>query len=50
MTCRYTLGYDGALGVLSDMDHLRAGVSLLIVVGDSHTIELCHGIVATEHT
>src|SRR5574344_37396 len=31
------------------MNHLRSGVSLLIVVGDSHTIELSHGVVATEH-
>ena len=31
------------------MNHLRSGVSLLIVVGDSHTVELCHRVVATKH-
>ena len=30
------------------MYHLRAGVSLLVVVCDGDRIELCHGVVATE--
>ena len=34
------LGHDGGAGVAADMDHLGAGVGLLVVVGDGHRIEL----------
>ena len=31
------------------MDHLGAGVGLLVVVGDGHGVELAHGVVALQH-
>ena len=37
-----------ALGVLAQMDHLGAGISLLHVVGDGDGVELALGIVAAQ--
>ena len=39
-SCRYSLAYDAAAGILSDVYHLGAGVRLLEVVGDCHRVEL----------
>ena len=50
MTSRDTLRNDGALGVLTHVNHLGTGIGLLIVVGNSHTVELCHRVVATQDT
>ena len=46
---RDTFRYDSAAGVLADMYHLRARISLLPMIGDGHGIELGHGVVATQH-
>src|SRR5947208_10261760 len=43
---RDALRHDGAARVLSDVDHLSAGVGLLVVVGERHGIELADGVVA----
>ena len=43
-----TLGNDRAFGVLADVDHLRAGVGLLIIVGQRNGIKLTDGIVALQ--
>ena len=36
LACRDALGDDGGTGVLADVYHLRAGVGLLMIVGDRH--------------
>jgi hypothetical protein len=33
-------------GVLADVDHLGAGVGLLVVVGQRHGVELAHRVIA----
>ena len=48
MSCRNTLRDDGTLGVLTHVNHLGTGISLLIVVGNSHTVELSYRVVATQ--
>ena len=40
------LADDGALGVPADVDHLGAGVGLLLVVGEGHAVELAHAVIA----
>ena len=50
MTCRDTLRNDGALGVLTHVNHLGTGISLLIVVGNSYAVELSYRVVATQDT
>src|SRR5258705_7075112 len=42
------LRYDRALGVLADVDHLRAGVGLLAVVGERDGIEFADRVVALQ--
>src|ERR1700674_362995 len=42
------LGDDRAAGVLADVDHLRAGVGLLMVVDKRHRVELSDRIVALQ--
>src|SRR5207302_7563736 len=42
------LGHDGALGVLAQVDHLGAGVGLLLVVGQGDRVELAHRIIALQ--
>ena len=41
-----SLGHDRASGVLPDVDHLGAGVGLLLLVDDRHRIELADRVVA----
>ena len=36
------------MGVLAHMYHLRAGVGLLVVIGDGNAIELCRAVVALQ--
>ena len=48
MTSRDTLRNDGALGVLTHVNHLGTGISLLIVVGNSYAVELSYRVVATQ--
>ena len=48
MTSRDTLRDDGTLGVLTHVNHLGTRISLLIVVGNSHTVELSHRVVTTQ--
>ena len=45
-----TLGDNRALCVLADMDHLGAGVGLLLVVGHGDRVELADGIVPLQDT
>ena len=40
---------DRALGVLADVDHLRAGVSLHVTVREGHAVEFAHRIVALQN-
>ena len=42
------LGHDRARGVLPDVDHLRAGIGLLVIVGQRHRVELAHRVVADQ--
>ena len=49
VTSRDSLGHDGAARVLADVDHLRAGVGLLPIVGQGDGIELAHRILAAQH-
>ena len=44
------LGDDGAAGVPAEMDHLGAGVRLLVVVGDCDGVEFTAGIIAAQDT
>src|SRR5205807_482742 len=39
---------DGALRVLADVDHLGAGVGLLIVIGNGHRVELANRVVTLQ--
>ena len=48
MTCRDTFRDDGTLGVLTHVNHLGTGIGLLIVVGNSHAVELSYRVVATQ--
>ena len=50
MTSRNTLRDDGTLGVLTHVNHLGTGIGLLIVVGNSYTVELSYRVVATQDT
>ena len=43
------LAHDGARAVLAQVNHLGAGVGLLPVVGQCHTVEFAHRVVALEH-
>ncbi len=42
------LGDDRRLGVLADVDHLGAGVGLLVVVGHGHRVELADRVVSLQ--
>ena len=44
-----TLRNDRALGVLADVDHLRAGVSLHVAVREGHAVEFTDGVVALQN-
>ncbi len=46
VTGRDRLGDDGAAGVLADVDHLGAGVGLLVVGGEGDRVELADRVVA----
>ena len=48
MSCRNTLRDDSTLGVLTHVNHLGTGISLLIVVGNSYAVELSYRVVATQ--
>ena len=48
MTSRNTLRDDGTLGVLTHVNHLGTRISLLIVVGNSHTVELSYRVITTQ--
>ena len=43
-----TFGDDARAGVLTDVDHLRACVRLLVVIGERYGVELRGGIIAFE--
>lgn len=43
------LRHDSGAGVVADVDHLGASVRLLCIVGERHTVELAHGVVALQH-
>ena len=45
---RDALGDDGALGVLPDVNHLGAGVGLLVVVHQGHRVELSYRVVSLQ--
>ena len=45
-----TLRYDGTAGVAAEVNHLRAGVRLLVIVRNRHGVEFPDGIVAGEDT
>ncbi len=47
---RNALAYDGAPRVLADVDHLGAGVGLLVIVGQRDRVELADRVVAEQHT
>src|SRR5262245_52862534 len=43
------LGNNRALGVFTDMNHLRAGVGLLVIVRQRYRIELADGVIALQN-
>src|SRR5438552_18170107 len=45
---RDALGDDAAGGVLAEMQHLGAGIDLLMTVGDRDRVELAAGVVAPQ--
>src|SRR5262245_41646061 len=49
MPSRDALRHNRAARVLADMDHLGAGISLLIVVGESNRIELTHRVLTLQN-
>src|ERR1700730_19295029 len=48
VACGDALGDDRAPGILPDVDHLRAGVRLLVVVRESDRVELTNRVVTHE--
>jgi hypothetical protein len=48
MARRDPLRNDGALGVFPDVDHLGAGIRLLIVVGECHRVKLSNRVVTLQ--
>src|SRR4051812_42227449 len=44
-----TLRNNRAAGILADVDHLRAGIGLLIVVGQRNGIELAYRVIALQN-
>src|SRR3546814_8462682 len=49
LTRRYALGDDGGPAVSPEVDHLGAGVGLLMIVRDGDGIELAHRFLARQH-
>ena len=49
VTCRDTLAYNAAAGILANMNHLCSGIGLLIVVCYSHRVELGEGVVSLKY-
>src|SRR6185437_9122267 len=49
MAGRDALGHDGAAGIAPDVDHLGAGVGLLIVVHGGDGVELADGVLTAQH-
>src|SRR5262245_28376396 len=49
MPCRDAFRHDGAARVLSDVDHLRAGVRLLVIVCKGYGIELAYRVLSLEN-
>ena len=49
MSGRYALADNAASGVPSGVNHLRAGIRLLVIVGHGHGIELRGGIVPLQY-
>ncbi len=41
---------DGAFGVFTDVDHLGPGIGLLVIIGQSHGVELAHCIITPQNT
>ena len=48
MTGREALGDNSAARVLPDVDHLRPGVGLLVIIGESDRVELTHRVVTLQ--
>ena len=48
VACGDAFRQDRAAGVSTDVDHLRAGVGLLMVGGDGDRVELAHRVVALQ--
>ncbi len=46
--CRNSFGNNGAAGILSEMNHLRTRVCLLVIVRYGNRIELADGIIPRE--
>ena len=42
------LGHNGGSGALAIVDHLRAGIGLLIIIGDGDRIKFSHAVIAIE--
>ncbi|MNP08595.1 hypothetical protein D3C76_1006720 [compost metagenome] len=49
-TRRDPLRDDGRFGVLADVDHLGAGIGLLIAAGQRHGVELPDRVIAAQNT
>lgn len=41
-----TLADDSAAGILSEMNHLRTGICLLVIIGYRHAVKLCRRVIA----
>ena len=48
MACGDTFGDDTRAGVFADVNHLRSGVCLLVVIGEGYGVELRRGVIAAE--
>ena len=50
VTGRDPFGDDGRFGVFTDVDHLGAGIGLLMTAGQRHGVKLTDGVVAAQNT
>ena len=48
MARRDTFGDDTGAGVFADVDHLRSGICLLVVISEGYGVELRRGVIAAE--
>ena len=50
MTGRDTLGYDRTFRILTQMDHLRTRIGLLVIIGHGNRVKLTYRVITRQDT